>query len=183
MNMEQFRQCVKTYVGSQSAVAEDGASVLAMLYSVYSDTNRMDDETIKGDFDELYQAMNGMSLREMDRIIYPVCTLCRDHEKSGFVHGYRLGCDCCKSYSTSNSVTDILRSKRSTSPMMCSKAFLFFIIIIKQEKRKVVPRYDWTPLYAFKINCLEQTSYKENVNHPKPSQQSACQLKHHGKNR
>lgn len=84
MNMEQFRQCVKTYVGSQSAVAEDGASVHAMLYSVYSDTNRMDDETIKGDFDELYQAMNGMSLREMDRIIYPVCTLCRDHEKSEF---------------------------------------------------------------------------------------------------
>lgn len=89
--MEQFRQCVKTYVGSQSAVAEDGASVLAMLYSVYSDTNRMDDETIKGDFDELYQAMNGMSLREMDRIIYPVCTLCRDHEKSGFVHGVQVG--------------------------------------------------------------------------------------------
>lgn len=39
--------------------------------------------------------------------------------------------------------------------MMCSKAFLFFIIIIKQEKRKVVPRCDWTPLYTFLMNSLE----------------------------
>ena len=35
--------------------------------------------------------MNGMELREMDKIIYPVCTLCRDHEKVGFIAGIRLG--------------------------------------------------------------------------------------------
>ena len=35
--------------------------------------------------------MNGMELREMDKIIYPVCTLCRDHEKAGFVEGIKIG--------------------------------------------------------------------------------------------
>jgi hypothetical protein len=35
--------------------------------------------------------MNGMSLREMDQIIYPVCKLCRDHECSGFIEGIRIG--------------------------------------------------------------------------------------------
>lgn len=35
--------------------------------------------------------MNGMSLREMDKIIYPVCRLCRDHERSGFVEGIKIG--------------------------------------------------------------------------------------------
>ena len=35
--------------------------------------------------------MNGMELREMDRIIYPVCKLCREHERSGFVEGIKLG--------------------------------------------------------------------------------------------
>ena len=35
--------------------------------------------------------MNGMPLREMDNIVYPVCKLCRDHEKAGFIEGIRLG--------------------------------------------------------------------------------------------
>ena len=35
--------------------------------------------------------MNGMPLQEMDKIIYPVCKLCRDHEKSGFVEGIKIG--------------------------------------------------------------------------------------------
>lgn len=89
--MEQFFQYLKDYVDSRDTIAESGDSVLAMLYSCYSDVNRMDDEKIRGDFDALYQAMNGMPLRDMDRVVYPVCTLSRDHEKSGFIHGVQVG--------------------------------------------------------------------------------------------
>ena len=46
---------------------------------------------LKQDFNDLYQVMNGMPLQEMDEIIYPVCTLCRDHQRSGFVEGVRVG--------------------------------------------------------------------------------------------
>lgn len=35
--------------------------------------------------------MNGKSLQEIDRVIDPVCTLCRDHEKAGFIQGILLG--------------------------------------------------------------------------------------------
>ena len=45
---------------------------------------------MQADFDALYQSMNGMTLQEVDRVIYPVCTLCRDHEKSGFIHGVQV---------------------------------------------------------------------------------------------
>ena len=69
----------------------DGNSVLTLLYEAYNEVNRMDDEQIKADFNALYQAMNGMTVQEMDRIIYPVCTLCRDHEKAGFVAGIKVG--------------------------------------------------------------------------------------------
>ena len=70
----------------------DGSeSVLAFLYEAYSQVNRMDDARIKADFNALYQAMNGMSLREMDQILDPVCTLCRDHEKAGFIAGIKVG--------------------------------------------------------------------------------------------
>ena len=51
----------------------------------------MDDGTIKEDFNELYRQMNGMEIKEMDKIIYPVCTLCRDHQRSGFVKGVKVG--------------------------------------------------------------------------------------------
>ena len=32
-----------------------------------------------------------MPLREMDKIVYPVCTLCRDHERDRFIHGVQVG--------------------------------------------------------------------------------------------
>ena len=47
--------------------------------------------SIRTDFNELYRQMNGMPLREMDNIIYPVCRLCRDHERTGFVEATRVG--------------------------------------------------------------------------------------------
>ena len=66
-------------------------SVLAFLYEAYAQMNPMEDAQIKADFDALYQAMNGMELQDMDGIIYPVCTLCRDHERVGFIHGIHIG--------------------------------------------------------------------------------------------
>jgi len=35
--------------------------------------------------------MNGKPPREIDAVIDPVCELCRDHEKSGFVEGVKVG--------------------------------------------------------------------------------------------
>lgn len=69
----------------------EGNTVLTLLYEAYNEDNRLDDEQIRDDFNALYQSMNGMTLQEMDRIIYPVCTLCRDHEKAGFVAGIKVG--------------------------------------------------------------------------------------------
>lgn len=66
-------------------------SVLEMLYDCHNERNPYDDDRIKADFQRLYQTMNGMSLREMDQILDPVCTLCRDHERAGFVAGVRIG--------------------------------------------------------------------------------------------
>ena len=66
-------------------------TVLEMLYECYNENHPYDNEEIKADFNELYQQMNGMSLRDMDKVIYPVCKLCRDHERSGFVEGVKIG--------------------------------------------------------------------------------------------
>ena len=66
-------------------------SFLAMLYEYYDDLNGLDDKNIKADFDDLYRAMNGKTIQEMDEVLYPVCRLCRDHQRAGFVAGVKVG--------------------------------------------------------------------------------------------
>ena len=66
-------------------------SILGWIYDMYQESHPAEHEVIKRDFEELYNTMNGMQLAEMDKIIYPVCTLCRDYERIGFCEGVRLG--------------------------------------------------------------------------------------------
>ena len=89
--MEKYFEKLRTYIAENPPNFGDGKSVLTLLYEAYAESNRMDDGTIKEDFNELYRLMNGMELQEMDKIIYPVCTLCRDHQRSGFVEGVKVG--------------------------------------------------------------------------------------------
>ena len=91
MNMEEYLRALENHVTSHKLNLGDGESVLSLLYEAYSDNNRMYNDQIKADFAELYQLLNGMPLREMDWIINPVCALCRDHERNGFLHGVQLG--------------------------------------------------------------------------------------------
>lgn len=69
----------------------DADSVLGLMYECFNENNPYDNEQTKADFEELYRQMNGMPLREMEQIIYPVCKLCRDHERAGFVEGVKIG--------------------------------------------------------------------------------------------
>lgn len=89
--MKTYFEKLRTYIAENPPDFGDGESVLTLLYEAYADSNKMDDGTIKEDFNELYRLINGMALREMDKIIYPVCTLCRDHQRSGFIEGIRVG--------------------------------------------------------------------------------------------
>ena len=91
MKMEEYLSALENHVASHKLNLGDGESVLSLLYEAYSDNNRMYNDQIKADFAELYQLLNGMPLREMDWIINPVCALCRDHERNGFLHGVQLG--------------------------------------------------------------------------------------------
>lgn len=91
MKYADYLHALKAHIQSHPLNLGNGESVLALLYESYNELQGFDNELIKADFNELYKQMNGMDLREMDRIIYPVCTLCRDHERSGFIHGVQIG--------------------------------------------------------------------------------------------
>ena len=89
--MEKYLKKLRAYIAENPPDFGDGESVLGMLYECHNENTPYDNEQIRADFNELYQQMNGMPLREMNNIVYPVCRLCRDHEKAGFIEGIRLG--------------------------------------------------------------------------------------------
>lgn len=89
--MTNLYAALRSHIDAHPPSCGDGDSVLTMLYEAFSEANPMDDSRIKQDFHLLYQQMNGMTLREMDQILDPVCSLCRDHQRSGFAAGVQIG--------------------------------------------------------------------------------------------
>ena len=88
MKMNEYLTTLQTHLNTQQSTDQN---LLDLLYEAYNGTTGMDNEEIKADFEKLYRLMNGKPLQEIDEIIYAVCTLCRDHEKAGFVEGVKVG--------------------------------------------------------------------------------------------
>ena len=91
MDLKTYIKALKARITTSPPDLDNEDSVLGILYEAYSETSAMYDDEIKASFHALYEAMNGIPLSEMDQIIYPVCTLCRSHQKSGFIEGVRIG--------------------------------------------------------------------------------------------
>ena len=83
---------LQTYLTTQQPnYPENAESVLEVLFEAYNESSGFDNVAIKADFEEHYRLRNGKSLQEIDEIIYAICTLCRDHEKAGFIEGIKVG--------------------------------------------------------------------------------------------
>ena len=92
MRMDEFMTNLQTKLDTlQPNYPDNAESILEVLFDTYNESNGFDNAAIKADFEELYRLMNGKPLKEIDDIIYAVCTLCRDHEKAGFIEGIKIG--------------------------------------------------------------------------------------------
>jgi len=92
MKMNEFMTALQTHLATRQPNYPDNAeSILEVLFDVYNESSGFDNAVIKADFEDLYRLMNGKPLKEIDEIIYAVCSLCRDHEKAGFIEGIKIG--------------------------------------------------------------------------------------------
>ena len=92
MRMDEFMTALQSKLDTLQPNYPDNAdSILEVLFDAYNESSGFDNETIKADFEELYRLMNGKPLKEIDEIIYAVCTLCRDYEKVAFIEGIKIG--------------------------------------------------------------------------------------------
>ena len=97
MKMNEFMTTLREKLDDlQPKYPNNAESVLEVLFDAYNESSGFDNAAIKSDFEELYRLMNGKSLTEIDEIIYAVCTLCRDHEKVGFIEGVKVGMSLTK---------------------------------------------------------------------------------------
>ena len=97
MRMDEFLNALQTELATQQPNYPDNAeSILEVLFDAYNESSGIDNAAIKADFEELYRLMNEKPLKEIDEIIYVVCTLCRDHEKAGFIEGIKVGMSLAK---------------------------------------------------------------------------------------
>ena len=97
MRIDEFMNALQTKLATQPPNYPDNAeSILEVLFDAYNESSGFDNAAIKADFEELYRLMNGKTLQEIDEIIYTVCTLCRDHEKAGFIEGVKVGMNLTK---------------------------------------------------------------------------------------
>ena len=92
MRIDEFMNALQTKLATQQPNYPNSAeSILEVLFDAYNESSVFDNAAIKADFEELYRLMNGKPLKEIDEIIYAVCTLCMDHEKAGFIEGIKIG--------------------------------------------------------------------------------------------
>lgn len=91
--MENYIQSLRNHIAAHPPDFGDGnaQSILDMLFCHYNEFNRFDTEAIKLGFDKLYARIEELHLRDMDKIIDIVRSLCREHEKAGFAEGVKVG--------------------------------------------------------------------------------------------
>ena len=91
MRMDEFMDALQSKLDTlQPNYPDNAESILEVLFDAYNESSGFDNAAIKADFEALYRLMNGKPLKEIDEIIYAVCTLCRDHERAGFIHGVQI---------------------------------------------------------------------------------------------
>lgn len=97
MRMDEFMNALQSKLDTlQPNYPDNAESIMEVLFDAYNESSGFDNAAIKADFEELYRLMNGKPLKEIDEIIYTVCTLCRDHEKAGFIEGVKVGMSLAK---------------------------------------------------------------------------------------
>ena len=83
---------LQTHLANQQPNYPDNTeSILEVLFDAHNESSGFDNVAIKADFEELYWLMNEKPLKEINEIIYAVCTLCRNHKKAGFIEGVKVG--------------------------------------------------------------------------------------------
>ena len=92
--------CVKEYLQKLSAYiaehqpalhSEDADTILDVLFWVYSEAACADGQAVRQHNENLNRLLNGLPAERVNTIIDTVNDLCWEHDRLGFINGFKLG--------------------------------------------------------------------------------------------
>lgn len=91
--MEQFLQKLSAYVAEHPLVlhSEDADTILDALFWTYSEAAGADSKAVLQYSENLNCLLNGLPVERANTIIDTVNDLCWEHDRQGFINGFRIG--------------------------------------------------------------------------------------------
>ena len=91
--MKEYLQRLSAYIVEHPPVlhSEDADTILDALFWVYSETASADSQEIQQYNDNLNQLLQDMPAERVTTIIDTVNDLCWEHDRQGFINGFKLG--------------------------------------------------------------------------------------------
>ena len=91
--MKEYLQKLSAYIAEHPPVlhSEDADTILDALFWVYSEAACADCQAVRQYNDNLNRLLNSLPTERANTIIDAVNDLCWEHERQGFINGFRLG--------------------------------------------------------------------------------------------
>ena len=91
--MEQFLQKLSAYIAEHPPVlhSEDTDTILDALFWAYSEAACADGQAIQQYNENLNRLLNGLPAERVNTIIDTVNDLCWEHDRQGFINGFKFG--------------------------------------------------------------------------------------------
>ena len=91
--MEEFLRKLSAYVAEHppNFHAEDADTILDALFWAYSETACADSQAVLQYNENLNRLLNGLPAERANTIVDTVNDLCWEHDRQGFINGFRIG--------------------------------------------------------------------------------------------
>ena len=93
MCVEQFLRKLSTYIAEhpQDIHVEDADTILDALFWLYSETECADSQAVQQYNENLSRLLHGLPAEHSSTIINTVNDLCWEHDRRGFINGFKIG--------------------------------------------------------------------------------------------
>ena len=91
--MEEYLQKLSAYIAEHplDIHSDDVHTILDALFWAYCESAGTDNETVQQGYDDLQRHLQGLQPQAMDTIIDTVTDLCWEHDRLGFINGFKMG--------------------------------------------------------------------------------------------
>ena len=142
--MEEFLHNLSAYIAEhpQDIHLEDADTILDALFWSYSETARADSRAVQQYNENLNRLLQGLPAERVNTIIDTVNDLCWEHERQGFINGFKLG----------------MRLEQEISQCPHSHILARTILTMSRFHRKYDPALYWNERHELYTSCFSMNS-------------------------